>query len=298
MSELVIRLKRMYMSNKKKEKQMKTGIMAGKRGLIMGVANDHSIAWGIAKEMAEQGAELAFTYQGEALEKRVRPLAESVGSDMLVPCDVLNEESMDNAFNMIKEKWGKLDFVVHAIAFSDKNELKGRYVDTSVGNFTNSMLISCYSFTDVCRRASALMPDGGACLTLTYLGAERYLPNYNVMGVAKAALEASVHFIAFDLGHQNIRVNAISAGPIRTLAAAGIGDFRQILGWTENNSALCRNVTIEDVGKTGMFLCSDLASGITSEIIHVDAGYNKNAMINPRNAQKSAELLSAFKLSE
>ena len=277
---------------------MKTGIMAGKKGLIMGVANDHSIAWGIAKEMAEQGAELAFTYQGEALEKRVRPLAESVGSDMLVPCDVLNAESMDNAFNMIKERWGKLDFVVHAIAFSDKNELKGRYVDTSVGNFTNSMLISCYSFTDVCRRAADLMPDGGACLTLTYLGAERYLPNYNVMGVAKAALEASVHFIAFDLGHQNIRVNAISAGPIRTWAAAGIGDFRQILGWTENNSALCRNVTIEDVGKTGMFLCSDLASGITSEIIHVDAGYNKNAMINPRNAKKSAELLSAFKLSE
>lgn len=275
-----------------------TGVMNGKKGLIMGVANDHSIAWGIAKEMAAQGAELAFTYQGESLEKRVRPLAQSVGSDLLIPCDVLNAESMDNTFATIKEKWGKLDFVVHAIAFSDKNELKGRYVDTSAANFTNSMLISCYSFTDVCRRASELMTDGGACLTLTYLGAERYLPNYNVMGVAKAALEASIHFIAFDLGHQNIRVNAISAGPIRTLAAAGIGDFRQILGWTENNSALCRNVTIEDVGKAGMFLCSDLASGITSEIIHVDAGYNKNAMINPKNAQKSAELLSTFKLSE
>lgn len=275
-----------------------TGIMAGKKGLIMGVANDHSIAWGIAKAMADQGAEIAFTYQGEALEKRVRPLAESIGSDIVIPCDVLNEDSMDEAFATLKEKWGKIDFVVHAIAFSDKNELKGRYVDTSKENFTNSMLISCYSFTNVCKRAAELMTDGGACLTLTYLGAERYLPNYNVMGVAKAALEASVHFIAFDLGHQNIRVNAISAGPIRTLAAAGIGDFRQILGWTENNSALCRNVTIEDVGGTGMFLCSDLAAGITGEIVHVDAGYHKNAMINPRNAAKSAELLSGFKLSE
>lgn len=277
---------------------MTTGVMSGKKGLIMGVANDHSIAWGIAKEMAEQGAELAFTYQGETLEKRVRPLAESVGSNLLIPCDVLDKESMDKTFQTIKEKWGKLDFVVHAIAFSDKNELKGRYVDTSASNFTNSMLISCYSFTDVCRRASELMTDGGACLTLTYLGAERYLPNYNVMGVVKAALEASIHFIAFDLGHQNIRVNAISAGPIRTLAAAGIGDFRQILGWTESNSALCRNVTIEDVGKAGMFLCSDLASGITSEIVHVDAGYNKNAMINPKNVAKSAELLANFKLSD
>ncbi len=277
---------------------MSTGVMNGKKGLIMGVANDHSIAWGIAKEMAAQGAELAFTYQGETLEKRVRPLAESVGSNLLIPCDVLDKESMDNTFQTIKEKWGKLDFVVHAIAFSDKNELKGRYVDTSASNFTNSMLISCYSFTDVCRRAAELMTDGGACLTLTYLGAERYLPNYNVMGVAKAALEASIHFIAFDLGHQNIRVNAISAGPIRTLAAAGIGDFRQILGWTESNSALCRNVTIEDVGKAGMFLCSDLASGITSEIVHVDAGYNKNAMINPKNVAKSAELLTNFKLSD
>ncbi len=277
---------------------MTTGVMNGKKGLIMGVANDHSIAWGIAKEMAAQGAELAFTYQGETLEKRVRPLAESVGSNLLIPCDVLDKESMDKTFQTIKEKWGKLDFVVHAIAFSDKNELKGRYVDTSASNFTNSMLISCYSFTDVCRRAAELMTDGGACLTLTYLGAERYLPNYNVMGVVKAALEASIHFIAFDLGHQNIRVNAISAGPIRTLAAAGIGDFRQILGWTESNSALCRNVTIEDVGKAGMFLCSDLASGITSEIVHVDAGYNKNAMINPKNVAKSAELLANFKLSD
>ncbi|MDR2902559.1 MAG: SDR family oxidoreductase [Lactobacillales bacterium] len=276
---------------------MTKGIMAGKKGLIMGVANDHSIAWGIAKQLAEQGAEIAFTYQGEALEKRVRPLAESIGSDLLIPADVLDAASMDRAFATIKEKWGKMDFVVHAIAFSDKNELKGRYVDTTPGNFTNSMMISCFSFTDVCKRAAELMTDGGSCLTLTYLGAERYLPNYNVMGVAKAALEASIHYIAFDLGHQNIRVNAISAGPIRTLAAAGIGDFRQILGWTENNSALCRNVTIDDVGGAGMFLLSDLASGITGEIVHVDAGYHKNAMINPRNAQKSAELLSTFKLT-
>lgn len=273
-------------------------IMSGKKGLIMGVANDHSIAWGIAKALADQGAEIAFTYQGESLEKRVRPLAESIGSDILVPCDVLDKESMDNAFEILKQKWGKLDFVVHAIAYSDKNELKGRYVDTSAENFTNSMLISCFSFTDVCRRASELMTDGGACLTLTYLGAERYLPNYNVMGVAKAALEASIHFIAFDLGHKNIRVNAISAGPIRTLAAAGIGDFRQILGWTECNSALGRNVTKEDVGQTGMFLCSDLASGITGEIIHVDAGYNKNALVNPHNVEKAAAVLADFKLSE
>lgn len=277
---------------------MTTGIMAGKKGLIMGLANDHSIAWGIAKKLAEQGAELAFTYQGETLEKRVRPLAQSLGSEIMIPCDVLDSASMDRAFETLKQKWGKMDFVVHAIAFSDKNELKGRYVDTTAANFSNSMLISCFSFTDVCRRASELMTEGGSCLTLTYLGAERYVPNYNVMGVAKAALEASIHFIAFDLGHQNIRVNAISAGPLRTLAAAGIGDFRQILGWTEANSALCRNVTIEDVGGTGCYLLSDLASGVTGEIIHVDAGYSKNAMINPRNAQKSAELLSTFKLSE
>lgn len=277
---------------------MENGIMKGKRGLIMGVANDHSIAWGISKKLAEAGAELAFTYQGEALEKRIKPLAESLGSDIIIPCDVLNSASMDNVFETLKQKWGKIDFVVHAIAFSDKNELKGRYVDTSAANFSNSMLISCFSFTEVCRRAAELMPDGGACLTLTYLGAERYLPNYNVMGVAKAALEASIHYIAFDLGAQNIRVNAISAGPIRTLAAAGIGDFRQILGWTENNSALCRNVTIDDVGGAGLFLLSDLAGGVTGEIVHVDAGYHKCAMINPKNAAKSAELLGNFKLSE
>lgn len=277
---------------------MTCGLMKGKKGLIMGVANDHSIAWGIAKQLADAGAEMAFTYQGEALLKRVQPLAASVGVDTLIPCDVTDPVSMDNLFATIKQKWGKIDFVVHAIAFSDKNELKGRYVDTTAANFSNSMLISCFSFTDVCKRAADLMTDGGSLLTLTYLGAERYLPNYNVMGVAKAALEASIHYIAFDLGHQNIRVNAISAGPIRTLAAAGIGDFRQILGWTQNNSALCRNVTIEDVGGTGLYLLSDLASGVTGEIIHVDAGYSHNAMINPKNAAQSAELLGAFKLSE
>ena len=270
-------------------------IMSGKKGLIMGVANDHSIAWGIAKALAEQGAELAFTYQGEALEKRVRPLAESLGSNILIPCDVTDKASMDNAFQTLKDTWGEMDFVVHAIAFSDKNELKGRYVDTSVENFTNSMLISCYSFTDVCRRAAELMPNGGACLTLSYLGAERYIPNYNVMGVAKAALEASIHFIAFDLGAQNIRVNAISAGPVRTLAAAGIGDFRQILGWVENNAPLNRNITLEDVGGTGVYLCSDLSSGVTGEVVHVDAGYNLNGMVNIRSAYKSAELLATFK---
>ena len=270
-------------------------IMSGKKGLIMGVANDHSIAWGIAKALADQGAELAFTYQGEALEKRVRPLAESLGSNILIPCDVTDKTSMDNAFQTLKDNWGEMDFVVHAIAFSDKNELKGRYVDTSVENFTNSMLISCYSFTDVCRRAAELMPNGGSCLTLSYLGAERYIPNYNVMGVAKAALEASIHFIAFDLGAQNIRVNAISAGPVRTLAAAGIGDFRQILGWVENNAPLNRNITLEDVGGTGVYLCSDLSSGVTGEVVHVDAGYNLNGMVNIRSAYKSAELLATFK---
>lgn len=273
-------------------------LMQGKKGLIMGVANDHSIAWGIAKQVADAGAEVAFTYQGEALEKRVRPLAESVGSDLVIPCDVLNKDSMDAAFQTIKEKWGKLDFVVHAIAFSDKNELKGRYVDTSAENFSNSMLVSCYSFTEVCRRASELMPDGGSLLTMTYLGAERYLPNYNVMGVVKAALEASIHYIAFDLGGQNIRVNAISAGPIRTLAAAGIGDFRQILGWTEANSALGRNVTIEDVGSTGLYLLSDLSAGVTGEVVHVDAGYHKCGMLNPKNVEAIKQLLDTFKLSE
>lgn len=272
-----------------------TGILSGKKGLIMGVANDHSIAWGIAQALHEQGAELAFTYQGETLEKRVKPLAKAVGSDLVIPCDVLNKESMDAAFQTIKDTWGTIDFVVHAIAFADRNELKGRYIDTSAGNFANALMISCYSFTDVCRRAADLMPNGGACLTLTYLGAEKYVPNYNVMGVAKAALEASVRYIAFDLGAQNIRVNAISAGPVRTLAASGIGDFRQILGWVENNSALNRNITLTDVGGAGVFLCSDLASGVTGEVIHVDAGYSLNGMMSLKNAHKSAELLATFR---
>ena len=275
-----------------------TDLMKHKRGLIMGVANDHSIAWGIAKAVAQEGAEIAFTYQGEALEKRVRPLADSLGSKMILPCDVTNKDSMESVFDTLKKEWGTLDFVVHAIAFSDKNELKGRYVDTTPENFSKSMLISAYSFTDVCRRAAELMPNGGSCLTLTYLGAEKYVPNYNVMGVAKAALEASIHFIAFDLGGQNIRVNAISAGPIRTLAAAGIGDFKQILNWNELNAPLERNVTIEDVGGTGLYLLSDLSSGVTSEIIHVDAGYHKLGMINPKNARQIGELLMDFKLSD
>lgn len=274
---------------------MTNTLMQGKKGLIMGVANDHSIAWGIAKSLADAGAELAFTYQGEALERRVKPLAESVGSKLVLPCNVLDKASMDATFQTIKETWGQLDFVVHAIAFADKSELKGRYVDTTADNFSNALLISCYSFTDVCKRAAELMPEGGACLTLTYLGAERYVPNYNVMGVAKAALEASVRYIAYDLGKQNVRVNAISAGPVRTLAASGIGDFRQILGWVENNSALGRNITTDDVGKTGLYLCSDLSSGVTGEVIHVDAGYSLNGMMRLDTAVKSAELLAAFK---
>ncbi len=274
---------------------MTNTLMQGKKGLIMGVANDHSIAWGIAKSLADAGAELAFTYQGEALERRVKPLAESVGSKLVLPCNVLDKASMDATFQTIKETWGQLDFVVHAIAFADKSELKGRYVDTTADNFSNALLISCYSFTDVCKRAAELMTEGGACLTLTYLGAERYVPNYNVMGVAKAALEASVRYIAYDLGKQNVRVNAISAGPVRTLAASGIGDFRQILGWVENNSALGRNITTDDVGKTGLYLCSDLSSGVTGEVIHVDAGYSLNGMMRLDTAVKSAELLAAFK---
>ena len=264
----------------------------------MGVANDHSIAWGIAQALHEQGAELAFTYQGEALARRVRPLAESLGSSLIIPCDVLDKTSMDATFQAIRENLGTIDFVVHAIAFSDRNELKGRYVDTTPDNFVQTMLISCYSFTDVCKRAAELMPEGGACLTLTYLGAEKYVPNYNVMGVAKAALEASIRYIAFDLGGQNVRVNAISAGPVRTLAASGIGDFRQMLGWVENNAALERNITLEDVGNTGAFLCSDLAAGITGEIVHVDAGYHLNGMMSLKNAHKSAELLATFSKPE
>ena len=249
-------------------------LLEGKKGLIMGVANDRSIAWGIARAAAAQGAELAFTFQGEALERRVRPLAEQVGSTLVVPCDVTSESSMDSTFAAIAESWGRLDFVVHAIAFSDKEELKGKYLNTSRDNFTKSMLISCYSFTDVCRRAAPLMSDGGSFLTLTYYGAERVMPHYNVMGVAKAALEASVRYLAVDLGDRNIRVNAISAGPIKTLAASGIGDFRHILRWNEYNAPLRRNVTLDDVGGAGLYLLSHLSGGVTGEVHHVDSGYH------------------------
>lgn len=250
------------------------GLMAGKRGLIMGVANDKSIAWGIARACAAQGAELAFTYQGDALKKRVGPLAASVGSDVILPCDVSDMGSVDAVFETIGERWGRLDFVVHAIAYADKNELKGRYVDTSFENFQTSLNISCYSFTAIAQRAEKLMSDGGSMLTLTYFGAERVMPHYNVMGIAKAALECSVRYMAMDLGPKNIRVNALSAGPIKTLAASGIGDFRYILKWNEYNSPLRRNVTQDDVGKAGMYLLSDLSSGVTGECHHVDCGYH------------------------
>jgi enoyl-[acyl-carrier protein] reductase I len=249
-------------------------LMAGKRGLVMGVANDRSIAWGIAKACAAQGAEVAFTYQGEALEKRVRPLAESVGGRHVLPCDVTDDASVDAVFATLKQEWGTLDFLVHAIAWSDKEQLKGHYVDTTRENFLRSLDISCYSFTALCRRAAAMMPNGGSLLTLTYLGAERVMPHYNVMGVAKAALEASVRYLAVDLGGRNIRVNAISAGPIKTLAASGIGDFRYILKWNHLNSPLKRNVTIEEVGGAGLYLLSDLGAGVTGEVHHVDCGYH------------------------
>ncbi|GGG18806.1 enoyl-[acyl-carrier-protein] reductase [NADH] [Caldovatus sediminis] len=249
-------------------------LMAGRRGLVMGVANDRSIAWGIARACAAQGAEIAFTYQGEALEKRVRPLAESVGSRLVLPCDVTDDPSVDAVFETLAAEWGSLDFLVHAIAWSDKDQLKGHYVDTTRENFLRTLDISCYSFTALCRRAAALMPNGGSLLTLTYLGAERVMPHYNVMGVAKAALEASVRYLAADLGGRGIRVNAISAGPIKTLAASGIGDFRYILKWNQYNSPLKRNVTIEEVGGAGVYLLSDLGAGVTGEVHHVDCGYH------------------------
>ncbi|MEO6224569.1 MAG: enoyl-ACP reductase FabI [Sphingomicrobium sp.] len=251
-----------------------TGLMTGKRGLVMGLANDRSLAWGIARALGQQGAELAFSYQGEALEKRVRPLAEEVGSDFLVDCDVSDMKALDRTFDKLGERWSGLDFVVHAIGYSDKNELRGKYVETSMDNFLMTMNISVYSFVAVAQRARALMKPGGSLLTLTYYGAEKVIPHYNVMGVAKAGLEASVKYLAADLGPEGIRVNGISAGPIKTLAASGIGDFRYILKWNEYNSPLRRNVTIEDVGGAGLYLLSDLASGVTGEIHHVDAGYN------------------------
>jgi enoyl-[acyl-carrier protein] reductase I len=250
------------------------GLMEGKRGLIMGLANDRSLAWGIAKALGTQGAELAFSYQGDALRKRVAPLAAEVGSEFLIDCDVSDMDAIDRAFAEIENRWGRLDFLVHAIGFSDKNELRGKFVDTSLDNFLMSMNISVYSFVAVTRAARRLMPDGGSVLTLTYYGAEKVIPHYNVMGVAKAGLEASVKYLAMDLGPEKIRVNAISAGPIKTLAASGIGDFRYILKWNEYNSPLRRNVTIEDVGGAALYLLSDLASGVTGEIHHVDGGYN------------------------
>ncbi|MBY6065698.1 enoyl-ACP reductase FabI [Leisingera aquaemixtae] len=253
---------------------MSSQLMAGKRGLIMGLANDKSIAWGIAKACADAGAELAFSYQGDALKKRVDPLAEQLGSNIVLPCDVSDEASIDALFAELEAKWGKLDFVVHAIGFSDKNELRGRYVDTSRSNFQMTMDISVFSFTAVANRAEKMMKDGGSLLTLTYYGAEQVMPHYNVMGVAKAALEASVKYLAEDLGKDGIRVNAISAGPIKTLAASGIGDFRYIMKWNEYNSPLRRNVTIDDVGNSALYLLSDLSSGVTGENLHVDAGYH------------------------
>lgn len=250
------------------------GLMQGKRGLIMGLANDRSLAWGIAKALNAQGAEMAFSYQGEALERRVRPLAEEVGSDFLIDCDVSDMAALDKTFAVLAERWPTIDFLVHAIGFSDKNELRGLYVDTSLENFLLTMNISAYSFVAATKRARAMMPNGGSILTLTYYGAERVIPHYNVMGVAKAALETSVRYLAVDLGGENIRVNAISAGPIKTLAASGIGDFRYILKWNELNAPLQRNVTIEDVGGAGVYFLSDLSSGVTGEIHYVDAGYN------------------------
>ena len=251
-----------------------SGLMQGKKGLIMGVANDRSIGWGIAAAAAAQGAELAFTFQGDALKKRVEPLAQSVGSDLVLPCDVTDEASVEAVFTTLQERWGKLDFLVHAIAYSDKEELKGGYVDTTRENFRRTMDISVYSFTAIARRAAEMMPDGGSLLTMTYYGAERVMPHYNVMGVAKAALEASVRYLAVDLGGKNIRVNGLSAGPMKTLAASGIGDFRYILKWNEYNSPLKRNVTLEDVGGAGMYLLSDLSSGVSGETHHVDCGYH------------------------
>ena len=251
-----------------------SALMAGKKGLIMGIANERSLAWGIARSLAAHGAELAVTYQGEALERRVRPLAEQAGASMVLPADVTDAGSLDDLFASIADVWDGLDFVVHAIAFSDKEELKGRYIETSARNFQKTMLVSCYSFTELCRRAAPLMSRGGSMLTLTYYGAERVMPHYNVMGVAKAALEASVRYLAVDLGGEGIRVNAISAGPIRTLAASGIGDFRYILKWNEYNSPLKRNTTLDDVGGAAVYLLSDLGAGTTGEVLHVDSGYH------------------------
>jgi enoyl-[acyl-carrier protein] reductase I len=278
--------------------------MKGKRGLIMGVANDHSIAWGIAKAVADQGAELAFTYQGDSLKKRVEPLAQSVGSSLLLPCDVEDLASVDAVFAAIEKQWGKLDFLIHAIAFSDKNELKGRYADTTRENFARTMLISCFSFTEIAKRAAPLMVEGGSMVTLTYAGSVRVMPNYNVMGVAKAALEASVRYLANDYGPQNIRVNAISAGPVRTLAGAGIADARLMFNYQKRHAPLRRTVTIEEIGGSGLYLLSDLSTGVTGEIHYVDSGYNIVSMPHPEAlktvdaAETAAEALLAKTAAE
>ena len=283
---------------------MTGSLMKGKRGLIMGVANDHSIAWGIAKAVADQGAELAFTYQGDALKKRVEPLAQSVGSSMLLPCDVEDLASVDAVFATLEKQWGSFDFLVHAIAFSDKNELKGRYADTTRENFSRTMLISCFSFTEIAKRAAPLMKAGGSMVTLTYAGSVRVMPNYNVMGVAKAALEASVRYLANDYGPQNIRVNAISAGPVRTLAGAGIADARLMFNYQKRHAPLRRTVTIEEIGGSGIYLLSDLSTGVTGEIHYVDSGYNIVSMPHPEAlktvdaAETAAEALLAQKAAE
>jgi enoyl-[acyl-carrier protein] reductase I len=269
-------------------------LMAGKRGLVMGVANDRSLAWGIAKTVAAHGAEVAFTYQGEALEKRVRPLAQSIGSDLLIPCDVGDDAALDQAFATLRERWPTIDFLVHAIAFTDKDALKGDYLSTTRSTFSLTMDISCYSFTAAAQRAAAMMPDGGAMVTLSYYGAERAIPHYNVMGVAKAALEASVRYLAVDLGRRQIRVNAISAGPIKTLAASGIGDFRYILKWNQLNAPLKRNTTIEDVGGAALYLMSELGAGVSGEVHHVDCGYHVVGMVAVDEAKGVSELLATF----
>ena len=257
-----------------KQEKLNNGIMNGKRGIVMGVANDRSIAWGVAEAVAKQGAEVAFTYQGDALEKRVKPLAEKVGSNIILPCDVSSDEAIDETFNSLRKKWDTIDFLVHAIAYSDKEELKGEYLDTTRENFYKTMDISVYSFTAVAQRAAKMMPNGGSMITLTYYGAEKVMPHYNVMGVAKAALESSVRYLAADLGNDKIRVNSLSSGPIKTLAASGIGDFRYILKWNQYNSPLRRNVTLNDVGGCGVYLLSDLSAGVTGETHHVDCGYH------------------------
>ena len=266
-----------------------TGLMQGKRGLIMGVANDHSIAWGIAATLAQHGAELAFTYQGEALGKRVKPLAEGLGSNLVLPCDVENIASVDAVFDSLKAAWGSLDFIVHAIGFSDKSELKGRYADTSRANFSRTMVISCFSFTEIAKRAAAMMPNGGAMITLTYGGSMRVMPNYNVMGVAKAALEASVRYLAADFGPQGIRINALSPGPVRTLAGAGIADARSMFAFQQKHSPLRKSVSIEEIGGSALYFLSDLSGGVTGEIHHIDAGYNIISMPRREDLEKAGE---------